>query len=75
MQLKDNKRSGMISMEIILSAALTLVALFVVLEVFNESLDRMFTNGNFKKITSENIAKTNYTSYGRKYADSTIYVK
>lgn len=75
MQFKCKKKLGMISIEIILSSALTLVALFVVLEVFNESLDRMLTNGNFKKITPENSAKTDYTSYGRKYADFTIYVK
>lgn len=75
MQSKDRKQSGMITIEFAFGVLSVVVVLFIVMGSVNANISKIFTSSNFKKITDENTGRTNYTSYGRSYQDSKIYVK
>lgn len=75
MQFKDRTKSGMITIEFAFSILSMMVVLFVVMGVINDNFGRMAVNSNFRKITVESRARTDYTSYGRNYTNQKIYVK
>lgn len=75
MQFKDRTKSGMITIEFAFGILSAVVVLFIVMGSFNGNMGKMFINSNLQKIANESITRTNYTSYGRSYENSTIYVK
>lgn len=75
MQFKDSKKSGMITIEFAFGILSAVVVLFIVMGSLNDNVGKIFINSNFKKIADESTTRTNYTSYGRSYENSTIYVK
>lgn len=75
MQFKDRKKSGMITIELAFGILSAVVVLFIVMGSVNDNVGKIFINSNFKKIADGSTTRTNYTSYGRNYEDSTIYVK
>lgn len=75
MRFKDSKKSGMIAVEFAFGILSVVVVLFIVMGSLNDSMGKIFVNSNFTKIANENTKRTDYTSYGRDYANSKIYVK
>lgn len=75
MDSMDRKKSGMISIEHIFGILFAVLVLFLVIGVLDDNLDKMAANSNFTRIVSENRTRTNYTSFGRNYSYSQIYVK
>lgn len=75
MQFKDRKQSGMITIEFAFGILSIVVVLFIVMGSVNENMGRIFINSNFKKIADGSTGRTNYTSYGRSYQNSKVYVK
>lgn len=75
MQFKDSKKSGMITVELAFGIISVMVILFIIMGSLNETMGKIFINSNFTRIASENTQRTDYTSYGRDYADSKVYVK
>lgn len=75
MRFKDSRKSGMITIEFAFGILSIVVVLFVIMGSLNDSMGKIFINSNFARITYENAKRTNYTSYGRSYEDSKIYVK
>lgn len=70
------KKSGMISVEIALVLALSLVALFIVVGIFSDSTKMIATNSNFQNILQQdNTAKTHFETYNRDYSESQDVVK
>lgn len=72
---KNRIKSGTITLESVYCMLSTIIVLLFVFEVFSNGLNQMVVKSNFKEITYQNSAKTEYQSYGRDAADSTIYVK
>lgn len=75
MNSKNGKKSGMISIEFAFGILLAVVVIFFVIGVLNDNMVKMVANSNLTRVVSENRTRTDYTSYGRDYAHSTIYVK
>lgn len=71
--LLNEKKSGMITVELAVSLVLVVVALFVALGLFSDNLKVMFTSGNFKNIFNKDNKV--YTMYSRDYASSQISVQ
>lgn len=75
MGFKIKTKSGTITIEFAISLVSVVALLFIVLGVFNDNMEKIITNSNFKKIINEDGTRTDYQSYGRDYSDFTIQLK
>lgn len=72
--LNKGSKRGSISTEVAIGIALSVVALFIALGLFNENLSTLISNSHLGNLFN-NSAKTKYDSFGRDYSNSQIEVQ
>ncbi len=73
--IKRERKFAMVSTEVAVGIALTVVALFVVLGLFGDNLSTLVANTKLGNVFNENSSKTEYNSFDRDYSDSQVNVQ
>lgn len=73
--LKDKKKSGTSTTEVVIGTSLAIAVLFIAMGLFNDNVTGMISNSNLSNIFNGNDSKTQYSAFNRDYSNSQINVQ
>jgi hypothetical protein len=72
---KNNKKSAMVTTELVIGIGLSVAVVFIAIGLFKNNLKTMVSNASLSNGFMQNESKTDYDSYNRDYTDSQINVQ
>lgn len=73
--LKDKKKPGTSTTEVVVGTSLAIAALFIAIGLFNDNVTGMISNSNLSNIFNGNDSKTEYSAFNRDYSNSQVNVQ